>query len=151
MVYLLLGIGLILLAYLLAAQAGRLTGRAVKMAVFATLFIVAAIILVVFALSGRYGLAAPAGAFALWAMRAWLLARQIRASGASQQGDTPSVGKDKMSVAEALEVLGLEAGASPEEIETAYKNLIVKNHPDSGGSNWLAARLNEARAVLLDD
>lgn len=151
MAYLLLGIGLIILAYLLAAQIGRVTRRTVKMAVFASLFIFAVIILLVFALSGRFGLAAPAGAFALWAMRAWLLARQIRASGASQQDSKPSVAKGKMSVGEALEVLGLETGASRDEIEAAYKDLIVKNHPDSGGSNWLAARLNEARAVLLND
>ena len=38
-----------------------------------------------------------------------------------------------------------------EEIEAAYKALIVKNHPDQGGTDWLAARLNEARDILLED
>ena len=56
-----------------------------------------------------------------------------------------------MSRAEALDILGLEEGASETDIETAYKALIVKNHPDQGGTDWLAARLNEARDILLGD
>jgi curved DNA-binding protein CbpA len=56
-----------------------------------------------------------------------------------------------MGRAEALDILGLQEGASAEEIEAAYKALIVKNHPDQGGTDWLAARLNEARDILLDD
>ena len=55
-----------------------------------------------------------------------------------------------MDRAQALEILGLDAQASPADIEAAYKALIVKNHPDQGGTDWLAARLNEARSVLLD-
>ena len=51
--------------------------------------------------------------------------------------------------AEALDILGLEEGASEDEIEAAYKGLIVKNHPDQGGTDWLAARINEARDILL--
>ena len=56
-----------------------------------------------------------------------------------------------MTRAEALEILGLEEGADSAQIEAAYKTLIVKNHPDQGGSDWLAARLNEARDFLLKD
>lgn len=55
-----------------------------------------------------------------------------------------------MSRAEALDILGLEEGATADVIEEAYKNLIMKNHPDQGGTDWLAARLNEARDTLLD-
>jgi curved DNA-binding protein CbpA len=47
--------------------------------------------------------------------------------------------------------LGLEVGAQPDDIEAAYKALIVKNHPDQGGTDWLAAQLNEARDVLMRD
>lgn len=155
MTYLLLGIALLLVAYALASQISQLTARAVRLAGFAALFIIAAGILVFFALSGRYGLAAPAGAFALWAMRAWLLARQIRSTGDAGRGDSgnsaPRAALDKMSRGEALEVLGLEDGAGADDIEAAYKTLIVKNHPDQGGTDWLAARLNEARDVLLGD
>jgi len=50
---------------------------------------------------------------------------------------------------EALEILGLKAEASEEEIEKAYKKLMQKVHPDNEGSDWLAAKLNQARDLLL--
>lgn len=56
-----------------------------------------------------------------------------------------------MSIAEALDVLGLEPGASREEIIRAHRQLIQKLHPDRQGSAWLAARVNEARDRLLDN
>jgi hypothetical protein len=57
----------------------------------------------------------------------------------------------RMSRTEALEVLGLREGASREEMQTAYKNLIRKVHPDSpGGSGYLATKLNQAKQTLLD-
>jgi len=55
----------------------------------------------------------------------------------------------RMSRAEALAVLGLGEGASPAEIRTAHRRLMRAAHPDQGGSDWLAARINEARDVLL--
>lgn len=143
-----LGIALLLIGLLLIALVTQLTARTLKLTALAVVFMAAATALLIFAIAGRYGLAAPAGALALWGMRAYLLARQIRASGAqapAQQGSKP------MGRAEALDILGLQEGASAEEIEAAYKALIVKNHPDQGGTDWLAARLNEARDILLDD
>ncbi|WP_308909531.1 DnaJ domain-containing protein [Pseudokordiimonas caeni] len=59
--------------------------------------------------------------------------------------------KGNMSRKEALEVLGLKEGASVAEVNTAYRRLMAVNHPDKGGSDWMAAKLNEARKVLLDD
>lgn len=50
---------------------------------------------------------------------------------------------------EALAVLGLEAGASDEEIRAAHRRLILRVHPDAGGSTDLAARINRAKDVLL--
>jgi len=54
-----------------------------------------------------------------------------------------------MTYSEALEVLGLEAGASQEEIVEAHRKLIAKVHPDRGGVDWMATKLNQARDVLL--
>ncbi|MBU8539830.1 J domain-containing protein [Falsiroseomonas tokyonensis] len=54
-----------------------------------------------------------------------------------------------MGRAEALAVLGLAEGASPEAIRAAHRRLMRSAHPDQGGSDWLAARLNAARDALL--
>lgn len=64
-------------------------------------------------------------------------------------GAEPSDGQ--MNEARALEVLGLEAGATQEEVIEAHRRLIQKLHPDRGGSTYLAATLNEAKRVLLPD
>jgi hypothetical protein len=55
----------------------------------------------------------------------------------------------KMTRPEAYSVLGLAEGAPEAEIRAAYLRLMRTAHPDRGGSAWLAARLNEARSVLL--
>jgi hypothetical protein len=54
-----------------------------------------------------------------------------------------------MDRAEAYQILGLQPGASREEIQAAYRRLIQRVHPDHGGSSYLATRLNQARDVLL--
>ncbi len=52
---------------------------------------------------------------------------------------------------EALSILGLDESATEEEIKAAHRRLIAQMHPDKGGSDWLAARLNEAKDALLVD
>jgi DnaJ family protein C protein 19 len=54
-----------------------------------------------------------------------------------------------MSRAEAYQVLGLQPGASEADIRAAHRRLMQTAHPDLGGSDWLATRINQARDVLL--
>ncbi|WP_417515071.1 molecular chaperone DnaJ [Marinobacter sp.] len=60
-----------------------------------------------------------------------------------------SGGGGSLSESEALDILGLEAGASRDEIIQAHRRVMQKIHPDRGGSNYLAARVNEAKERLL--
>lgn len=55
----------------------------------------------------------------------------------------------KMSEEEARSILGVAVGASREEIIETHRRFIQKNHPDRGGSNYLAAKINQAKDVLL--
>jgi DnaJ-domain-containing protein 1 len=54
----------------------------------------------------------------------------------------------RMTRREALEILGLDSGATPEDVQREYRRLIKKIHPDLGGSSYLAAKVNEAKDVL---
>lgn len=73
------------------------------------------------------------------------LAMQARRSGT----EAPARSAGAMSLAEARALLGVEEGASPEEIRAAYNRLIRRTHPDAGGTAGLAAQLNAARDRLL--
>jgi uncharacterized membrane protein len=63
--------------------------------------------------------------------------RQSAASGAT------------MTRQEAALILGVSPQARPDAVREAHRRLITKNHPDKGGNDYLAAKINQARDVLL--
>ena len=104
------------------------------------------------------GLFAVAAGLAPWISRvmrlhgAWQYVRRFTGQGPVQP-DADKRGASSpdsiMTHQQALEILGLSPGASPDQIKDAHRRLMQVNHPDAGGSTWIAARLNQARDLLL--
>ncbi|HYD26065.1 molecular chaperone DnaJ [Brevundimonas sp.] len=94
-----------------------------------------------------------AGAVLLAARGAWLPAAALAGAGlwltlaSRQRAARPRT--EAMSAAEARSLLGVSADASPQQINAAWKRLMARAHPDQGGTEGLASRLNAARDRLL--
>jgi len=69
-----------------------------------------------------------------------------QADAATGRGGSP---RGPMTHEEAYQILGLQPGAEAEEIIRAHRTLMKRIHPDQGGTNYLAARVNEAKDTLL--
>lgn len=124
------------------------------LAILAFICLAAAVFL---ALRGQLGGAAAfaTGAMALYGRYRWIkgIIDRITATG-RQTGGRASNGRAASASAvsseeEALAVLGLKPGASREEVLTAHKRLMRLVHPDRGGTDYLAAKINQARDILL--
>ena len=94
-----------------------------------------------------------AGAVLLAARGAWLPAAALAGAGlwltlSSRQRST-APRSEAMSAAEARSLLGVSTDATRQEINTAWKRLMTRAHPDQGGTDGLASRLNAARDRLL--
>ena len=70
-------------------------------------------------------------------------------SGQQAGGDFQNTNLTGISEEEAYEVLGLELNASKEDVLKAHKRLMQRLHPDRGGSDYLAAKINAAKDKLV--
>lgn len=96
-------------------------------------------------LTGR----APAALGALALLGPMLYQNWQAGRGRRPEGVARPAARAALSRQEALEVLGLDPGATEAEIREAHLRLMRAAHPDAGGSDWLASRINQARDVLL--
>jgi len=121
---------LYLLGWLPKANAGKLAGWVRQFS--GVLFVSGA----AFILTRNIGLAILGAmlAYSFMQKRSWL------------PGGTRRTG---MAVEEAYHVLGLKPGATRGDIQAAHRDLMKRNHPDQGGSTYIATKLNEAKDVLL--
>lgn len=68
---------------------------------------------------------------------------------AEQEKKQPRPPSQTMTAEEARLILGVPVTASAQDIKEAHRRLMLRNHPDKGGSDYLAARINQARDILL--
>ncbi|MFC0219203.1 hypothetical protein FHS82_001623 [Pseudochelatococcus lubricantis] len=110
-------------------------------------------------LRGRIDLAVLMGGAGWWLVQgnrldAYLNSRfslgRKNAEGNAHAGPVERTRPGEMSEKEALEILGLHPGATETQIREAHRNLMKKLHPDQGGTNYLAMRVNQAKDVLLN-
>ncbi len=69
----------------------------------------------------------------------------------AQNKKTTASAEKNMTKELACEILQVNANATKQEIQKAYKRMILKNHPDHGGSGYIADQIIKAKKVLMDD
>jgi hypothetical protein len=126
---------------------------------------VALLVAALLAVRGNWGLGLGLGLFAVylfgealpWPLSSltgyfdgWKPGRReyMQADADTRFGAGPAAG-GKMTEQEAYQILGIAPGASVPEISRAHRTLMKKLHPDQGGTTYLAARVNEAKDLLL--
>ncbi|OYX14695.1 MAG: hypothetical protein B7Z15_03050 [Rhizobiales bacterium 32-66-8] len=80
---------------------------------------------------------------------AWRQDSQANTGGGAGEGAGSRADRGTMTEEEAYEILGVDPGAQEEAVRAAHRSLMKKLHPDHGGSSYLAARVNQAKDVLL--
>jgi len=162
LLWLMFGTGAVFTGFFLVT---RLAGRfrtAVPRALGETAVVAAVVSVAIMVWSGRlpeiwllYCLPLPAvlTGYALWEIfgsEKWARREETAATGASGDRDGPrQQANGAMNEDEAWNLLGLSRGASAVEIKTSHRRLIKQVHPDHGGTDYLAHKINEAKKLLL--
>ena len=77
--------------------------------------------------------------------------RETYQSSSDRYENNNDYSSDSISRAQALKILGLVEPVTDEQIKEAHRRLILANHPDRGGSTFLATQINKAKDVLLEN
>jgi hypothetical protein len=82
----------------------------------------------------------------------WQTIKRFSQSRADKESSSSNINNSSvMDKAQARLVLEVDDEASDEQVISAHKRLMAKNHPDKGGSTYIASQINQAKDVLLKD
>lgn len=159
-----LGLALAAAVFVILKRWGALSAEKKKAATWKVILVVGGALLVFMVLTGRVHVLTAAVAAVIPLLRKLpallkfapeinrFMGRKPGQESREQASDHSGSGTDlagQMSEREACDILGVKAGCSEEEIVMAHRRLMQKLHPDRGGNDYLAAKLNEAKQVLL--
>ncbi len=155
MIWFLAGVLALVALLSLTSFAARMDGAKLAKTLRLTAGVGLAAAAVFLGIGGRLAAALPLGVLGFYFLTGKQLFSQGRIfPGERRTGRAESEARSphaRMSRTQAYRILNLPAGASEEDIATAYRELMKRVHPDHGGSEHFAAELNEARDVLLGD
>ncbi|HLV76480.1 MAG TPA: DnaJ domain-containing protein [Marinobacter sp.] len=161
--HLILGLALAAAVFVILKRWGALTPEKQKAALWKIVLVAGGALLLFMVLTGRVHVLTAAVAAVIPLLRRLpsllrylpLFRKAMAGDGAAGpgpqhgHGQGPASVTGAMTVQEACDILGVRPGCSREEVMAAHRKLMLKVHPDRGGNDYLAAKLNEARDVLV--